>query len=110
LPAFPPARTNARRVKLEEFSAIPATLIFYEAPHRIAATLNDALEVLGNRQAAVARELTKIHEEIVRGSLSHLIERFGNGLPVRGEIVLVISGAAVDAAPATGRTEPSSRS
>jgi len=106
---FPPARTNARRVKLEEFSAIPATLIFYEAPHRIAATLNDALEVLGNRQAAVARELTKIHEEIVRGSLSHLIERFGNGLPVRGEIVLVISGAAVDAAPATGRTEPSSR-
>jgi 16S rRNA (cytidine1402-2'-O)-methyltransferase len=105
---FPPARANARRVKLEELSAIPATLIFYEAPHRIAATLKDALEVLGNRQAAVARELTKIHEEIVRGSLSHLIERFGNGLPVRGEIVLVISGAAVDGAP-TGETAPASR-
>lgn len=106
---FPPARANARRVKLEELSAIPATLIFYEAPHRIAATLNDALEVLGNRQAAVARELTKIHEEIVRGSLSHLIERFGNGLPVRGEIVLVISGAAVDGGAPTGETAPASR-
>ena len=106
---FPPARANARRVKLEELSAIPATLIFYEAPHRIAATLKDALEVLGNRQAAVARELTKIHEEIVRGSLSHLIERFGNGLPVRGEIVLVISGAAVDGGPPTGETAPASR-
>jgi 16S rRNA (cytidine1402-2'-O)-methyltransferase len=106
---FPPARANARRVKLEELSAIPATLIFYEAPHRIAATLKDALEVLGNRQAAVARELTKIHEEIVRGSLSHLIERFGNGLPVRGEIVLVISGAAVDGGAPTGETAPASR-
>ena len=106
---FLPARANARRVKLEELSAIPATLIFYEAPHRIAATLKDALEVLGNRQAAVARELTKIHEEIVRGSLSHLIERFGNGLPVRGEIVLVISGAAVDGGAPTGETAPASR-
>lgn len=106
---FPPARANARRVKLEELSAIPATLIFYEAPHRIAATLNDALEVLGNRRAAVARELTKIHEEIVRGSLSHLIERFGNGLPVRGEIVLVISGAAVEGGAPTGKTAPASR-
>jgi len=106
---FPPARANARRVKLEELSAIPATLIFYEAPHRIAATLKDALEVLGNRQAAVARELTKIHEEIVRGRLSHLIERFGDGLPVRGEIVLVISGAAVDGGAPTGETAPASR-
>ncbi len=106
---FLPARANARRVKLEELSVIPATLIFYEAPHRIAATLKDALEVLGNRQAAVARELTKIHEQIVRGSLSDLIQRFDNGLPVRGEIVLVISGALVDERPPTGETAPASR-
>src|SRR5204863_9736681 len=59
---FLPARANARRTHLEALAAIQATLVFYEAPHRIAATLSDALEVLGNRKAAVARELTKVHE------------------------------------------------
>jgi 16S rRNA (cytidine1402-2'-O)-methyltransferase len=103
---FLPSRANARREKLEELGAIPATLVLYEAPHRIAATLNDALDVLGNRQATVARELTKMHEEIARGSLRELVERFGAGSTVRGEIVLVISGAAVDE---TGATESSSR-
>jgi 16S rRNA (cytidine1402-2'-O)-methyltransferase len=106
---FLPARANARRAKLEELSAIPATLLFYEAPHRIAATLPDALDVLGNRQAAVARELTKIHEEIARGSLRELIQRFGTGsLAARGEMVLVISGAVVDEASVTVGTEPAS--
>src|SRR6266481_8599256 len=71
---FPPARANARRAHLEDLAAIPATLVFYEAPHRIAATLGDALNVLGNRKAAVARELTKIHEEIVGGNLGELAE------------------------------------
>jgi 16S rRNA (cytidine1402-2'-O)-methyltransferase len=103
---FLPSRANARREKLEELGTIPATLVLYEAPHRIAATLKDALDVLGNRQATVARELTKIHEEIARGSLRELLERFGAGSTVRGEIVLVISGAAVDE---TGATEPASR-
>jgi 16S rRNA (cytidine1402-2'-O)-methyltransferase len=107
---FLPARANARRAKLEELIAIPATLVFYEAPHRIAATLVDALEILGNRPAAVARELTKIHEEIARGSLRELIQRFGTGsLAARGEIVLVISLGAVDEASTTGETEPASR-
>ena len=104
---FLPARGNARRAKLEELRAVPATMVFYEAPHRIAATLADALEVLGNRPAAVARELTKIHEEIVRGSLRDLIQRFGNG--ARGEMVLLISGAEVDEASAAGETETASR-
>jgi 16S rRNA (cytidine1402-2'-O)-methyltransferase len=104
---FLPARGNARREKLEELRAVPATMVFYEAPHRIAATLADALEVLGNRPAAVARELTKIHEEIVRGSLRDLVQRFGNG--ARGEMVLLISGAEVDEASATGETETASR-
>src|ERR1700674_5370740 len=90
---FLPARATARRAMLEELRAIPATLIFYEAPHRIARTLKDALNTLGNRTAAVARELTKLHEEIARGSLSELDRRFSEGDPARGEMVLIISGA-----------------
>lgn len=108
---FLPARANARRAKLEEISAIPATLIFYEAPHRINATLKDALETLGNRRAAVARELTKMHEEIARGSLSTLAQRFNAGTRARGEMVLIISGV-VDVSTATDSTagtQPSSQ-
>jgi len=90
---FLPPRATARRAMLAELRAIPATLIFYEAPHRIAATLKDALNTLGNRPAAVARELTKLHEEIARGSLSELAQRFSAGAPARGEMVLIINGA-----------------
>ena len=89
---FLPARANARRAKLEDLAAIPATLIFYEAPHRISATLRDALDVLGDREAVVARELTKLHEEFARGQLSELAESFSKPANVRGEIVLMISG------------------
>jgi 16S rRNA (cytidine1402-2'-O)-methyltransferase len=108
---FLPARANARRAKLEELSAIPATMVFYEAPHRIKATLEDALEILGNRRAAVARELTKIHEEIARGTLRELTQRFGEDLPARGEMVLVVTGAIADESSASqpGETGPSSR-
>jgi 16S rRNA (cytidine1402-2'-O)-methyltransferase len=106
---FLPARGNARRAKLAEISAIQATMVFYEAPHRIAATLEDALEVLGNRPAAVARELTKLHEEIARGSLRELVQRFGAGGTARGEMVLVISGAGIDEEPTTEETAPASR-
>ena len=111
---FLPARANARREKLESLTAIPATLIFYEAPHRISAALKDALDTLGNRRAAVAREMTKLHEEIVRGSLSALTERFGPDSRARGEMVLIISGAdagnsLLEATDASGETEPSPR-
>jgi 16S rRNA (cytidine1402-2'-O)-methyltransferase len=92
---FLPARANARRAHLEDLAAIQATLVFYEAPHRIAASLSDALEVLGNRKAAVARELTKIHEEIVRGNLRELAKQFSQST-TRGEIVLLISGAGAE--------------
>lgn len=87
---FLPARTSARRAKLEELRTIPATLVFYEAPHRIAATLRDAFEVLGDRGAVIARELTKIHEEFISGSLPQLAERFHATKPARGEMVLLI--------------------
>src|SRR5438874_177589 len=69
---FLPPRASARRARLEDLRAIQATLIFYEAPHRIATALRDAVDILGNRQAVVARELTKLHEEFVRGRLNEL--------------------------------------
>ncbi len=69
---FLPSRSNARRTRLSELRSVPGTLIFYEAPHRLGATLKDAYEILGEREAVVARELTKLHEEIRRGRLSEL--------------------------------------
>ncbi len=95
---FLPARTGARRARLEELRNIHATLIFYEAPHRIAATLRDAVEILGNRDAAVARELTKLHEEIISGRLGELRTRFDTREKSRGEFVLMIDGTPVEAA------------
>ena len=89
---FLPPRASARRARLEELRAIQATLIFYEAPHRIATALRDAVDILGNRQAVVARELTKLHEEFVRGSLNQLAEHFSESNKARGEIVLLITG------------------
>lgn len=93
---FLPARSTARRARLEEVRAIPSTLIFYEAPHRLAETLADAREILGERAAAVARELTKLHEEIVRGHLSELARRFAEKEVARGEMVLLIDRAVIE--------------
>jgi len=90
---FLPPRANARSVALEKLRSIDATLIFYEAPHRIAATLRDALAVFGDREAVIARELTKLHEEFVRGKLSKLSERVSDAKTARGEMVLLIAGA-----------------
>jgi 16S rRNA (cytidine1402-2'-O)-methyltransferase len=87
---FLPARTHARRQKLDEVSRLRATLVFYEAPHRIAHALADAREILGEREAAVARELTKLHEEVARGRLGELAARFAVAGAARGEMVLVI--------------------
>jgi 16S rRNA (cytidine1402-2'-O)-methyltransferase len=87
---FLPSRSGARRARLSELRSLPATLIFYEGPHRIAATLKDAHEILGEREAVVARELTKMHEEVVRGNLSELAERFSSPEKARGEMVLII--------------------
>jgi 16S rRNA (cytidine1402-2'-O)-methyltransferase len=87
---FLPARSNQRRARFGEVSSMPATLVFYEAPHRIAESLRDALEMLGEREAVVARELTKLHEELRHGRLSELAENFSEREDVRGEIVLII--------------------
>jgi 16S rRNA (cytidine1402-2'-O)-methyltransferase len=93
---FLPVRATARRAKLEELAAFQFTLIFYEAPHRIAATLKDAQAILGNRRAVVARELTKLHEEFVRGTLDELAQAFAESNKARGEIVLMIASASPD--------------
>ena len=92
---FLPARSGARRTRLNELRAVPGTLIFYEAPHRLAASLSDAYEMLGERDAVVARELTKLHEEIKRGRLSELVEHYSIVEP-RGEIVLLIDRTVLD--------------
>ena len=80
--------------ELAALKDFPYTMIFYEAPHRIKKTLDLCLEVLGDREACIARELTKLHEEYVRGSLSKLaaIEEY------RGELVLVIAGQTAEPA------------
>src|ERR687886_125992 len=93
---FLPARAHARRQKLAAVRELRATLVFYEAPHRIAHTLADAREILGEREAAVARELTKLHEEIVRGRLGELAERFAARDAARGEMVLVIDRGVIE--------------
>ncbi len=107
---FLPARANSRRAKLAELRSVPGTLVFYEAPHRINATLKDALEVLGDRRGAVARELTKIHEEIARGSLRELARHFGADSPARGEMVLLISDLIADESSAGQPGEPGTSS
>jgi 16S rRNA (cytidine1402-2'-O)-methyltransferase len=92
---FLPSKKQARRARLTELQSERATLIFYEAPHRIRETLLDAQEVLGNRQAALARELTKLHEQFLRGPLAEISTHFAQHEP-RGEMVLVIAGSADD--------------
>jgi 16S rRNA (cytidine1402-2'-O)-methyltransferase len=91
------AKKGERQKRLMQLADVPATLIFYEAPHRLAAALSDCLSVLGDRNAVVARELTKMHEEFVRGKLSYLAAHFDSHTP-KGEIVLLIDRADPDTA------------
>ncbi len=86
---FLPARSGERRRALEHLRIEERTMIFYEAPHRIADTVADALAILGNRPACVAREVTKLHEEFRRGKLFDLVQSLGDH-PAKGEITLLI--------------------
>jgi 16S rRNA (cytidine1402-2'-O)-methyltransferase len=92
---FLPSKRQARRAKLEELRTARATLVFYEAPHRIRETLADAREVLGDRPAALGRELTKLHEQFLRGTLSEISAQLMAREP-RGEMTLVIAGSSDD--------------
>jgi len=88
---FPPPKAQARERWLRDLAARRETLVFFEAPHRIRETLKAALEVLGDRQISVGRELTKMHEEIVRGKISEVLAR---PMQSRGEFTVVLAGAA----------------
>jgi 16S rRNA (cytidine1402-2'-O)-methyltransferase len=101
---FLPSKKGDRRKRLTELIPIPATMVFYESPHRMAASLADCLDVLGDRRASMSRELTKLHEETLRGRISELISSISSAKP-RGEYVLVIDrdrdGDAVQAVSST---------
>jgi 16S rRNA (cytidine1402-2'-O)-methyltransferase len=86
---FPPPRPAARRAWLEALAAERRTLVFFEAPHRVRAALAAAIDVLGDREAAVGRELTKLHEEVIRGRLSVVLGQLSNP---RGEFTVVLAG------------------
>ena len=90
---FLPRKGSDRRALLEEIASLQATLVLYESPRRLGETLAELAQVLGDRRACVARELTKVHEEFVRGTLSELARAY-QGAEVLGEIVLVVEGRA----------------
>ena len=104
---FLPPRGAARRARLEELAAEPRTLVFYEAPHRVGEALEDLAAIFGAaRPAAVARELTKLHETVYRESLGALAARARTDADMaRGEAVLVVAGAAARAADESAETE-----
>ncbi|USS87824.1 16S rRNA (cytidine(1402)-2'-O)-methyltransferase [Fructilactobacillus hinvesii] len=84
-------KPKEQRAELEQLRNEPATLIFYEAPHRLKATLNHLLHELGEREAVLGRELTKKHEEYVRGTLSELVD-WATSNQIRGEFVILVAG------------------
>ncbi len=84
-------RTGKRRRRLEELRDLDATLVFYESPHRLLGSLQDMLEVLGDRHAAVAHELTKFHEDVTRGALTEVLASW-KVRAVKGEFTIVVEG------------------
>ena len=95
---FLPAKGGQRRSAIQALAGVEATLVLLEAPTRLAASLADLAEILGPRPAAVARELTKLHEEVARGTLAELAQRYGEAGAPKGEITLVIGPGAPPAA------------
>jgi 16S rRNA (cytidine1402-2'-O)-methyltransferase len=95
---FLPRKSGERRRRFDSLKEEPRTLLFYESPHRIAETLEDMLEVLGDRPMALARELTKMYEEVRRGDISEVLDGVRRD-PPRGEIVVVVQGAVRDSKP-----------
>lgn len=87
---FLPSKAGERRTALAKLIAIPSTLVLFESPQRLAASLQDMSDVLGNRPAAVARELTKFHEEIRRSNLAELADHYSSNDAPKGEITIVV--------------------
>ena len=89
---FPPKTKKNRREFLQKLSTLDTTIIFYEAPHRLKSFLDELTEIFGQRRATLARELTKVHEEFLRGELPTLAEKISE---LRGEFVIIVDGAAL---------------
>jgi len=89
---FLPPKSHARQKALQALAQEKRTVVFYEAPHRVVETLRDMANILGNRRAVVVRELTKIHEEWVRGGLEELQVQFAERASLKGEVVLIVEG------------------
>jgi 16S rRNA (cytidine1402-2'-O)-methyltransferase len=101
---FLPAKRGERRTSLEAIKGCLPTQVFYEAPHRIVETLTDVVEVLGeSRHVVVAREVTKLHEEFLRGRAGEVLETLKTREAIKGEITLLIGKADNDARAGTGR-------
>jgi 16S rRNA (cytidine1402-2'-O)-methyltransferase len=88
---FLPSKTNARRKLIEKIKEEKRTIIFYESPNRIRATLLDLLDICGDRKTVLTRELTKVFEEVIRGKISDIIRKL-EGRQIKGEITLLLSG------------------
>ena len=88
---FLPHKSKKRRDLLQQLEGVRETLIVYESPHRISETLQDILEILGDREIALTRELTKVYEEVLRGKVSDVLQQIGEKT-LKGEITLVVSG------------------
>ena len=97
---FLPPRKAPRRVALRALAASRSTLVLYEAPHRILATLADLRDVMGNRRVAIAREMTKLHEEFLRGTAGSLLEELAGRTAVKGELVVLVAPDESGAPPA----------
>ncbi len=93
---FLPPKAAARQRQLQVYQSLPATLVFYESPRRLQEMLQDCLSVLGNRRAAICRELTKVYEEVRRASLSELQNYYSENPEIKGEIVVVIEGPTLE--------------
>ncbi len=96
---FPPVRAGKRRTFFEDVKAVPATLVFLESPKRLAASLADMAAVLGDRDAAIGRELTKMFEEVRRGTLHELAGHYREAGAPKGEVTVVVGGPEKAAAP-----------
>ena len=102
---FLPAKAAARRERITDLARVPATLVLYESGPRLAASLVDLAGELGSREAAVCRELTKLHEEVRRAPLDDLARHYGQGGEARGEIVILVAPPADAVAPNAGEVD-----
>jgi 16S rRNA (cytidine1402-2'-O)-methyltransferase len=89
---FPPSKSGKRKAYFARLATLGHTLVIFESPHRILQSLSDAIAALGDRDAALCRELTKLHEEVLRGRLSEILEGLRQRSSIKGELTLVVAG------------------